>query len=71
MIIDEAHNLLEAMAQMHKSELNLSQIKFGLGQLNCYKQRFNTRFSAINLLNINQLVFILKKLQQVLGIFEY
>jgi chromosome transmission fidelity protein 1 len=65
-IIDEAHNLLEAMAQMHNSELSYSQIVQGLLQVKCYKQRFNTRFSAPNLLSINQLIFVITKLQQLL-----
>ncbi|RZB39133.1 putative ATP-dependent RNA helicase DDX11, partial [Asbolus verrucosus] len=65
-IIDEAHNLLEAMAQMHNSELNYNQIEQGSIQLKCYKQRFNTRFSASNLLSINQLIFVVTKLQQLL-----
>jgi chromosome transmission fidelity protein 1 len=69
-IIDEAHNLLEAMAQMHNSELSYSQIVQGLLQVKCYKQRFNTRFSAPNLLSINQLIFVITKLQQLLGIID-
>lgn len=66
-IIDEAHNLLEAMAQMHNSEVYHSQIEQGLVQVKCYKQRFNTKFAAANLLMINQLIFVLTKLQEVLG----
>ncbi|XP_015834926.2 ATP-dependent DNA helicase DDX11 [Tribolium castaneum] len=65
-IIDEAHNLLEAMGQMYSSELTYSQIDQGLLQVKCYKQRFNTRFSAPNLLLINQLIFVTTKLQQLL-----
>ncbi|KAJ3659284.1 hypothetical protein Zmor_010980 [Zophobas morio] len=65
-IIDEAHNLLEAMAQMHNSEVNYNQIDQGLLQVKCYKQRFHARFSPSNLLSINQLIFVMTKLQQLL-----
>ncbi|XP_045479917.1 ATP-dependent DNA helicase DDX11 [Harmonia axyridis] len=65
-IIDEAHNLLESLAQMYNSELNLLQIDYALKQLMGYKARFGTRFSSANLLMINQLVFIIKKLKNVL-----
>ncbi|XP_044253892.1 ATP-dependent DNA helicase DDX11 [Tribolium madens] len=65
-IIDEAHNLLEAMGQMYSSELTYNQIDQGLLQVKCYKQRFNTRFSAPNLLLINQLIFVITKLQQLM-----
>lgn len=70
-IIDEAHNLLESMAQMHNSELIYNQIELCLNQLKCYKQRFHTRFSASNLLNINQLIFVVGKLKQLLGRYFY
>lgn len=66
-IIDEAHNLLEAMAQMYNSEVNLNQLKHAVHQLKCYKKRFSTRFSAKNLLSINQLTFVVNKLLEFLG----
>ncbi|KAJ8927462.1 hypothetical protein NQ314_020059 [Rhamnusium bicolor] len=43
-IIDEAHNLLEALAQMHNADLSYSQLYHALHQLKCYKNKYNTRF---------------------------
>ncbi|KAJ8943643.1 hypothetical protein NQ318_005645 [Aromia moschata] len=65
-IIDEAHNLLEALAQMYNTDLNYSQLYHALHQLKCYKNKYNTRFSASNLLSINQMIFVVSKLLQML-----
>ncbi|KAJ8922586.1 hypothetical protein NQ315_007616 [Exocentrus adspersus] len=65
-IIDEAHNLLEALAQMYNSSLSYGQVYHALQQLKSYKSRYHTRFSAHNLLSINQLIFVLTKLWHVL-----
>lgn len=66
-IIDEAHNLLEALTQMYSTEINYRQIEQSLKQLELYKKRYATRFSAFNLLSINQLIFVVKKLKQLIG----
>ncbi|XP_044749872.1 ATP-dependent DNA helicase DDX11 isoform X2 [Coccinella septempunctata] len=65
-IVDEAHNLLESLAQMHNSEVNFLQIDYAYRQLSGYKMRFATRFSSANLLMINQLIFVIKKLKNFL-----
>lgn len=69
-IIDEAHNLLEAMAQMYSSETTCSQLYHSHQQLKNYKAKYSTRFSATNLLCINQLIFIIGKLIEILGKFK-
>ncbi|KAG5897915.1 hypothetical protein JTB14_014032 [Gonioctena quinquepunctata] len=65
-IIDEAHNLLESLAQMHNVDLSYGQIYHALHQMRSYKNKFSTRFSAKNLLNINQLIFVINQLFQLL-----
>nr|XP_023012289.1 ATP-dependent DNA helicase DDX11 isoform X1 [Leptinotarsa decemlineata] len=65
-IIDEAHNLLEALAQMHNIDLNYNQVYHALHQMKSYKNKFSTRFSAKNLLMINQLIFVVNQLLQLL-----
>ncbi|KAJ8975064.1 hypothetical protein NQ317_005781 [Molorchus minor] len=65
-IIDEAHNLLESLAQMYSSDLSFNQLYHALHQVKCYKNKYSTRFSAPNLLSINQLIFVINKLLQVL-----
>ncbi|XP_076257431.1 putative ATP-dependent DNA helicase DDX11-like protein 8 isoform X1 [Rhynchophorus ferrugineus] len=61
-IIDEAHNLLEALAQMYGSEVNYPQLYYALHQVKCYKERYNVMFSANTLRHVNQLIFVINKL---------
>nr|XP_023012292.1 ATP-dependent DNA helicase DDX11 isoform X4 [Leptinotarsa decemlineata] len=70
-IIDEAHNLLEALAQMHNIDLNYNQVYHALHQMKSYKNKFSTRFSAKNLLMINQLIFVVNQLLQLLESLTY
>lgn len=69
MIIDEAHNLLEALAQMYSAEINCIQLEEAQQRLRGYKQKYSTRFSAQNLLSINQSLFIISKLINILSEF--
>lgn len=66
-IIDEAHNLLESLAQMHGSEVTYNQVHYALVHLKQYKNKFNTKFSAKNLLLINQLIFVISQLEEFMS----
>lgn len=66
-IIDEAHNLLEALGQMYSSCVTHSQLYYAHLQLLSYKAKYSTRFSYNNLLCINQLIFVVKKLLSTFG----
>lgn len=66
-IIDEAHNLLEALAQMYSAEITFEQLSVAQQALKNYKTKYSTRFSAANLLSINQLIFIITKLKILLN----
>lgn len=66
-IIDEAHNLLEAIGQMYSSEITYNQLFIAEELLKSYRSKFNSRFSAENLLNINQLIFVISSLFKFLG----
>lgn len=66
-IIDEAHNLLEALADMYSALVNGHQLVHAYSQLTEYRNKYRTRFSAQNLLYINQLLFILSRLIKMLG----
>uniref|UniRef100_A0A146L2S9 DNA 5'-3' helicase n=1 Tax=Lygus hesperus TaxID=30085 RepID=A0A146L2S9_LYGHE len=61
-IIDEAHNLLETVSHIHSSEVSGQQITYALSQLIQYKDKFEKRFSSMNLLHLNQLIYVLKSL---------
>ncbi|KAF5281968.1 hypothetical protein FQA39_LY00492 [Lamprigera yunnana] len=65
-IIDEAHNLLEALSQIYSTEINYQQLKETEQRLKNYKQKYSKRFSAFNLLCINQLLFIVSNLLRLL-----
>ncbi|XP_034474127.1 ATP-dependent DNA helicase DDX11 [Drosophila innubila] len=65
-IVDEAHNLLDTIAQLHSSELTLSQLQLAKEQLGAYKSRYARRLSSANLLRINQLIFVVRRLLQLL-----
>ncbi|XP_030245416.1 ATP-dependent DNA helicase DDX11, partial [Drosophila navojoa] len=65
-IVDEAHNLLDTIAQLHSSELSLAQLQLAKQQLSGYKQRYARRLSSANLLRINQLLYVVRRLLQLL-----
>lgn len=66
-IIDEAHNLLEALAEMYSALISGHQLIHAHSQLTEYRNRYRSKFSAVNLLNINQILFIIGKLIRILG----
>lgn len=69
-IIDEAHNLLDAISSIYSNEISLSQLSLLLNQIVAYKMRYCERFSTKNLLKINQIIFIVKRLVKMLTSLE-
>ncbi|KAK0163479.1 hypothetical protein PV327_007154 [Microctonus hyperodae] len=67
LIIDEAHNLLEAIERIHSATISGRHIIHCYNQLTQYQKRFQALFSAKNVLYLNQMSFCLKKLIKVLG----
>ncbi|XP_023304676.2 ATP-dependent DNA helicase DDX11 [Lucilia cuprina] len=65
-IIDEAHNLLDTISQMHSCELSLQQLQTAQQQILAYKMKYASRFNSSNLLSINQLLFVIKRLIKLL-----
>ncbi|GLG92468.1 Regulator of telomere elongation helicase 1 homolog [Gryllus bimaculatus] len=65
-IIDEAHNLLDTIAHMHSAEVTGQQLSDALTQLNAYRSRYESRFSAINMLRLDQLIFYIERLLRIL-----
>ncbi|EDV45452.1 ATP-dependent DNA helicase DDX11 [Drosophila erecta] len=65
-IVDEAHNLLDSVAQLHGSEINRQQLERAKVQISCYKEHFQKRFNTKNLLKINQIIFIVRRLLKIL-----
>lgn len=65
-IIDEAHNLLDTISQIHTASISLKNLKISYTQLFNYKMKYIKRFSAKNLLKFNQLIFVTKQLVKIL-----
>lgn len=66
-IIDEAHNLLDAIGNMHSSYVTGNQLCLCYNQLTTYKEKYEKMFSPNNLLFLNQLIYIVEQMISLLG----
>ena len=66
-IIDEAHNLLDTITNIHSVSISGSQLGLAWSQLSQYKERYSSRLKAKNILYIKQLLFILSRFITTLG----
>ncbi|KYN03917.1 putative ATP-dependent RNA helicase DDX11 [Cyphomyrmex costatus] len=67
LIIDEAHNLLDAIERMHNSVITGRNLLHCYSQLSQYQKRFESLFSAKSVMYLGQLSFCLKKLLTLFG----
>jgi chromosome transmission fidelity protein 1 len=65
-IIDEAHNLIDTISQIHTVEINDLIVTQSLTQLNNYINRYKNKFSAKNMLYLKHLLVILNGLNKLL-----
>ncbi|KAG9244169.1 helicase C-terminal domain-containing protein [Calycina marina] len=61
-IIDEAHNLMDAIASIHGVEVSLAQLKRSRAQLGIYLQKFGKKLKGKNRVYVAQLVRIIDSL---------
>lgn len=61
-IIDEAHNLIDTISNIHSAEIALGQLQCVHQHLNAYKEKYFARFSTKSLLRLNQLISIANRL---------
>ncbi|XP_051010413.1 ATP-dependent DNA helicase DDX11 [Acomys russatus] len=66
-IIDEAHNLIDTITNIHSTEVNGSQLCQAHSQLLQYMERYGKRLKAKNLMYIKQVLYLLEKFVDVLG----
>ncbi|XP_055452978.1 ATP-dependent DNA helicase DDX11 isoform X3 [Psammomys obesus] len=66
-IIDEAHNLIDTISDIHSTEVNGSQLCQAHSQLLQYMERYGKRLKAKNLMYIKQILYLLEKFVAVLG----
>jgi len=62
-IIDEAHNLLDAISNIHSSSISLSQLELGRTQLSGYLLKFRNRLKGKNRVYVTQLVRLIDSLK--------
>ncbi len=67
-IIDEAHNLMDAIAGIHGVDIALSQLKRARAQLGVYLQKFRNRLKGKNRVYIAQVVRIIDSLSGYLEV---
>ncbi|XP_073827168.1 ATP-dependent DNA helicase DDX11 isoform X2 [Musca autumnalis] len=65
-IIDEAHNLLDCISDIYSCEITLGQLQSVQHQIVAYKMKYASRFNSANLLSINRLIFVIKRLVKLL-----
>ena len=66
-IIDEAHNLVETITNIHSMSVSGHMLGAAYTQLNQYRDRYSARLKAKNLLYIKQILFILSRFIKLLG----
>ncbi|KAI8058558.1 helicase C-terminal domain-containing protein [Syncephalis plumigaleata] len=61
-IIDEAHNLVDTLTQIHTVVVSHLQIETTLRQLSAYLERYKNRLSSNNAVRVRELLVVLKAL---------
>lgn len=54
-IIDEAHNIMDAVANVHAAEIHLSDMKKARGMLGVYVKRFGQKLKGENRVNVGRI----------------
>lgn len=62
LIIDEAHNIIEAMIDCHSAQINRAQAEGALLAIDSYYQRFSKKVGANASLNFQHLILLLRSL---------
>ncbi|KAI4716679.1 DNA repair helicase [Aureobasidium sp. EXF-10727] len=65
-IIDEAHNLMDAISGIHTVEVSLQQLHLARAQLTAYLQRFRNRLKGKNRVYVTQVVRLLDSIASFL-----
>ncbi|KAL5332816.1 helicase C-terminal domain-containing protein [Aspergillus crustosus] len=70
-IIDEAHNLMDAISNIHSITISLSQLQTSISQLTTYARKFKTRLRGKNRSYVTQVIRLVSsiayRLQSFLG----
>ncbi|CAM1503592.1 Fc.00g011830.m01.CDS01 [Cosmosporella sp. VM-42] len=63
-IIDEAHNIMDAVANVHAAELRLSDLRRGRGMLGVYVKRFGKKLKGVNRVNVGRVGRVIEGLSE-------
>ncbi|KAJ1971307.1 ATP-dependent DNA helicase chl1 [Dimargaris xerosporica] len=66
-IIDEAHNLVDTITQVHSATIELDQVNRASSQLSSYLQRYKARLKGSNTVYIRQILQLLTSLRKYLN----
>ncbi|XP_067944585.1 ATP-dependent DNA helicase DDX11-like isoform X2 [Watersipora subatra] len=67
LIIDEAHNLLETISNIHNVEVSLPQFLQTNRQLMNYRDKYKSRLLPVNLLRVSQLIHVIGQFVEFLS----
>lgn len=67
-IIDEAHNLVDAITNIHSAEITVRDVEQSLKLLNQYFSKYHKRLKGKNFVNIRQILSLFRKLLEALPI---
>ncbi|EEQ90245.2 chromosome transmission fidelity protein 1 [Blastomyces dermatitidis ER-3] len=65
-IIDEAHNLMDAISNIHSMSLSLTQVQLAIYQLTTYARKYKTRLSGRNRVYVTQVIRLVNSISDYL-----
>ncbi|EKJ69805.1 hypothetical protein FPSE_10005 [Fusarium pseudograminearum CS3096] len=63
-IVDEAHNIMDAVANVHAAEIKLSDLRRGRGMLGVYVKRFGKKLKGVNRVNVGRVARVIDGLSE-------
>ncbi|KAJ3518949.1 hypothetical protein NM208_g14321 [Fusarium decemcellulare] len=63
-IIDEAHNIMDAVANVHAAEIRLSDLRRGRSMLGVYVKRFGKKLKGVNRVNVGRVGRVIEGLSE-------
>lgn len=63
-IIDEAHNIMDAVANVHAAQLRMSELRRGRGMLGVYVKRFGKKLKGVNRVNVGRVGRVIEGLTE-------
>lgn len=63
-IIDEAHNIMDAVANVHAAEVRLTDMKRAKGMLGVYVKRFGKKLKGVNRVNVGRVGRVIEGLTE-------